>query len=623
MIRKRRDYQEECRNNLREAIAAGSNKNLIVSPTGSGKGTMIADAPEALGMKRGDQMLVVVHRKELVSQLADKLTEWNPNLKVDVERANFRADKSDADVIVASIQTVGGSSRILEQGEDDYNKRLLEFDRDRVRHVFIDECHRAFKKGSDYHRVLRYFSIYKPDFLYDDPSKTLTCCTATPGRADNIGAETIVDKMVFSRDLRQLMETGMMVGGQLRPWLSQIRAYRVDTEVDLSQVSTRQGDFATKELEETVNTPERNNLIVEKYREYGEKMTFFAFTVDVQHSKDLAEAFQKAGYKAYEFSGTTPDSTRAALLKALNNREIDGLISCGALSEGVDVPSVGVGLMARPTKSSLLYRQQAGRVFRPYPSPEQYAAGWGDKWQKPYAIILDFVDVSGKHVLNAIPSLFGLRPDFNMKGKKVLEVVEEAEKLAATAPGINLSLYSDMEKLKAQVQEINLFPNPVIPEAIRLNSSLSWVNGMVAGSYQISFDKTMLTIKENTLGQFEIFKHVNGIRSPLGTASNLARALSLAEIEVPSESYTILQANASWQGQEATDKQIRLLRMLYPEMRKVYATEEAFIEGIKSRYDKGGLSRLINSRSDRMQSWAGAGPRSDKYGNMVGRGKGT
>ncbi len=604
-----RDYQQECIDNISKARENGVSKMLCVSPTGSGKAVVLAHVPQALGQKQGEQSLVLVHRKELVTQLAEKLATYNPTLKVGIERAQFRCDP-DADLIVASVQTIGKAKTNEDNTEDDFNDRLRQFDPNRLRHLIVDECHHV-RPESDYGRVLRYFNVFKPDFRYDDPAKNLLGFTATPQRQDGLGLETILDEIVFSRDLRTLMTTGITIKGKLRTWLCEVKAFRVETDVEISSVSTRQGDFATGELEKAVNTPARNKLIVEKYRELAEGATAFAFTVDIQHSNDLAETFRLAGIQAYAISGNTPDIERRRLMNAFGIGQVKVLCSCGVLSEGIDIPSVGCLLMARPTKSSLLFRQQIGRGLRPSPSPEEYAAGFAGELKK-YCVIVDFCDVAGKHAgaLNTVPSLFGLRPNFDMQGKKALEVLDEVEKIAAKAPGINLSLYSDLEKLRGAAIEIDLFKRPLIPPEIASNSQLAWTTGMSEGVYQMSFDKSMLTIRKNLLGAYEIFRHVQGVRTPLGSAGDLRRALALAEMEVPSEWYVRLQADAQWRFAAPTDKQLGFYAKLYPEVRRLYASDSDFAEGIKAKYDKGELSMLITQRAGPARAkpvWAGRG----------------
>ncbi len=589
-----RDYQLEALGNVKQAWSDGINKQLIVLPTGTGKTEIFARIPETVQLQPKDLMLVVVQRDELCFQAMDKLQKRNPDKKVSLEKAQYRAEP-DADLIVASIQTLG-ASKLDDNGEWQYSPRLQRFDPSEFRVIVTDEAHHLIAK--QYHGMLRYFNVFKPEFQYDDPSKLLLGCTATPNRSDNQGLELLFDKIVFNRDLVEMIKQG---------WLADVRAFRVDTTVDISNVSTRQGDFATKELEKTVNTPARNKLIVEKYKELGDGLPGLAFTVDVQHSNDLAAAFRSAGIEAQAISGSTPAGDRRKMIQLYATGNIKILASCQVLLEGFDAPRATVALCCRPTKSKLLYTQSIGRVLRPYPAPEEDINWTG--YRKKAAIVIDYVDVSTKHQLLQLASLFGLRPSFDMKGKKATDVVEEVEKLKAKAPGVNLELYDSIEKLKGAIQEIDLFKKPMIPDEIRQNSQLAWTTGMSAGVYQMSFDKSVLSIKQNTLGGYDIFRHVQGVRTPLGSAGDLQRALALAEMEVPSEWYVRLQADAQWRFAAPTDKQLGYYAKLYPEVRRLYASDSDFAQGIKAKYDKGELSMLITQRAKprTVPSWVGAG----------------
>lgn len=575
-----RDYQVESLQGVKTALEDGINKQLIVLPTGTGKTIVFANIPKTINLQRGEQMAVIVQRDELCWQSMDKIQRQNPDLKVSLEKAQYRAD-IDADIIVASIQTLG-TSKAGPSGEWIYSERLRRFDPAKFKAVIVDECHHATSK--QYHGMLRYFDVFKPEFQYDDPAKLLLGCTATPGRSDNQGLEMLFDKIVFARDLRDMIEKG---------WLANLRAFRVDTTVDISDVGVSRGDFSVGELEKTVNTPARNRLIVEKYKEIGQGLPGIAFSVDVQHSNDLAEAFRQDGIEAYAISGSTPAADRRKLIQMYAEGTVKVLVSCQVLLEGFDSPRATVALCCRPTRSKLLYTQSIGRVLRPFPAPEE-ARDWAG-YVKQAAIVIDFVDVSSKHQLLQVASLFGLRPGFETKGKKITEVLEEVEKLAAKAPGVNLTLYDTVQKLASAVEEINLLGTLVIPDEIKRNSQLAWTTGM-SGSYQMGFDKTMLSIKQNTLGVYEIYRHVQGVRTPLGTASDLGRALSLAEIEVPSEWYTRLQADASWRFGPASDRQLSTYASLYPEVRKRYASDADFATGIRAKLDKGQLSLAIGQR---------------------------
>lgn len=585
-----RDYQDEAVQNVETEFAAGVSKQLVVLPTAGGKTLIVAHAIPRLLKKQGDQALFVVQSDELVFQGHDKIQKYNPDLKVGIEKAQYRAEPND-DVVVASIQTIGKTVR---DGDDwKYSDRLTKFDPENFRVVIFDEAHHLIAK--QYQSPLRYFQVWKQDFRYDDPSKLLLGVTATPNRSDSVGLELLFDKIVFSRELLQMIESG---------WLSNVKAYRVDTETLLDEVEVRQGDFVTKQLERVVNTPGRNRLVVEKYKELGEGMPAIAFTVDVAHSNDLAKSFMDAGIKAYAISGSTPERDRRKLIEMYSRGDIDVLVSCQALLEGFDAPRASVGLFCRPCKSRLMYTQSFGRILRPHPAPEE-AAGWKG-WTKPYAIAIDFVDVSAKHQLSSVASLFGLPPKFNLKGKKATEVVKEVERAQAKAPGVNLTLYNDVESLRGVVEKIDLFAKPTIPDEVRKLSKLAWVTGISQGAYQLCLpDKGMLTVKVNTLGQFDVYRHTNGVRSQLTVAPNLQAALSVADANVPREAAQMLMADANWRYEKPSEKQVGLLKKLYPELRRPFNSDEEFIVMVNSRYSRGEVSTLISQRIDRDRAGAG------------------
>ena len=102
------------------------------------------------------------------------------------------------------------------------------------------------------------------------------------------------------------------------------------------------------------------------------------FCVDIGHANNVAKAFLKAGIPAATVDGNTAIKDRKKLYHALKTGELMVLTSCNVISIGFDEPSVEVGLMLRPTKSSAMHFQQLGRVMRISPHTG-----------KEYGIILD------------------------------------------------------------------------------------------------------------------------------------------------------------------------------------------------------------------------------------------
>ena len=68
------------------------------------------------------------------------------------------------------------------------------------------------------------------------------------------------------------------------------------------------------------------------------------------------------------------------------------IVNCIVFTEGFDEPSLDAILVARPTRSLVLYCQMIGRGLRPYPG-------------KKNCLFIDFVDNSSKHRLISMQDL--------------------------------------------------------------------------------------------------------------------------------------------------------------------------------------------------------------------------
>lgn len=53
-------------------------------------------------------------------------------------------------------------------------------------------------------------------------------------------------------------------------WLCSLRAVKVTTNENLNNVSIQDGDFSLNHLTKTVNTPNRNKIIVNAWKQYSE-----------------------------------------------------------------------------------------------------------------------------------------------------------------------------------------------------------------------------------------------------------------------------------------------------------------------------------------------------------------
>jgi superfamily II DNA or RNA helicase len=598
-----RPYQRDA---LRASLAdyrAGVNTQLWVLPTASGKTEISSRVPKLMKQMPWEQSLFVVPWDDLVWQAADKFKAANPEMLVAVDKAEHVA-YDDADVIIASAQTLGKKGK-----NGDFNDRLKRFNPDAVRTVGIDECHRSL---SEWHgQILRYFNVHRQHAGFDK-TKLLYGISATPNRTDSRGLEHLFEKISYQIPLRTLMETGPEIEGRVYPYLAPPKAYRVNTEIDISTLKTRKGDFLESDMSNHLDTPERNRMIVDKYQEFGENLPGVCFTINVAHAHHVVEAFTARGIASVVISGDTSRTERLAAYTAYKAGQIKILVSCQALLEGFDMPLATVALLARPSKSTLLYQQMIGRVFRPFPAPEQYLAMLADgerpAWVKPYSILIDFCDLTGNHEIQTIPSLFGLSAKFDTKGEDILKTVDKIEKIAAKQPGLDLKSCESLDDVKTQVDRVDCWRAPVVRPDVKKLSQYIWME-LFAGVLQLQVAGGTLEIRQNTLGKYEIWQSKDGLRALKETQDTLAQALTIGDSLVPRDVEVLLKSKAKWREHPPTIEQARLLYHRDPRVKQQFANVVAFHDFAMKRFwskdhgfTKGGLSQMI----DRLKLTKGA-----------------
>ncbi len=327
-VYEKRRYQERTIESFEKWIATDSKLATIILPTGTGK-TLCAAL--CLNKIKNKKILWVAHREELIDQAYKTLSQIIENTFIDKEIAECKASPK-ADIIVGSVQTL-------------YRKRkhLAKFVPDII---IIDEYHHRSEKNVSYQGLLDRF-----------PEARVIGLTATPWRFS--GDDLPLGDVLFQMDIGTAVAHKYLVTP-----VPEI----LKSNVSLANVKTRMGDFATKELSETVNVEARNKLIANKILQYirEEKRQGILFGVDVAHAHAMYELL-KNECKAIEIYGETNKDERRYSMEKLRDGNVDIFINnlCG--TEGFDVPHLSFAVIARPTRSLGLYIQMSGRVLRIFP----------------------------------------------------------------------------------------------------------------------------------------------------------------------------------------------------------------------------------------------------------------
>jgi ATP-dependent helicase IRC3 len=522
-------------------------------------------------------MAFLVSSEELCFQALEDLHATNPSLHVTLEKAEHHGEV-DADIVVASVDTLAMSEQ-----------RLAAFASLPLRVIFIDECHGAV--APKWMKVLRALRVLKEEHNCDN-SRLLIGLTATPKRHDGLALSRIFDRIVFRRSMREMTDAG---------WTVDLIAYRVETDVKLDDIRMREGDFATGELSNRVNTPRLNALVVQKYLEYGAGLPAIAFTVDIQHSEDLSDVFQHHGLAFEAISSNTPKRLRRELVEAHRNMELLGLVSCQALMTGFNSPPATVALWDRPCCSGLFYQQGIGRIGRPYPAPENAATHTG--YRKQRGIIVDFTGTSTKHRLYTAATLYGLNPQFDFSGKSVSKTLARIEQIQDKNPTLDIgAAYAGLADIEASVSRVELWKPAPIPKLAKTCSQFTWTEDG-ADCYRLTAPGLSVFLEVNLLGEYEVWRRdEEGVLSERLTFSEPEDAFSYADSLIPDEVVKLIRAKAPWRKAEPTEPQCSWLWVRDPAIHNKFASPMAFFHFAchqveakgNSAFSRGSLSLRID-----------------------------
>lgn len=321
-----RDYQLDAIDRLREMIRAGQRRLVLCAGTGAGK-TVMASHLLRQADQKGNYALFLVDRIALVNQTSATLDHYGIRHGV-VQGVNERYAPR-LNVQVCSIQTLA--------------RRTLPRDPSLI---VYDECH------CQYRATLEYMAQY--------PDAVKVGLTATPFTK---GMGQHWDGMVNVIPTRKLIEDGHLI----QPKMFVARSPE-DEELGLNSF----GEF-TDESAASAGIRIVGDVVsewIEKTHEhFGGPAKTIVFSPTVEHGRELCAAFGAADYNFQQVSYMDrSDEERAAKIREFRRPDslINGLVSCGVLTKGFDVPDCLIGISCKPYRKSLSsHMQEIGRIMRP------------------------------------------------------------------------------------------------------------------------------------------------------------------------------------------------------------------------------------------------------------------
>ena len=328
-------HQIDSLKELEQRRENGEKNFLLVLPTGTGKTEiLIADLIEQYKKDRNLKVLILVPTKQLK---IDTIKKVNFRFENELHAKIFISEEKNSQIL---IQTYSWMSRYYQK----FNS--LDFD-----YIAVDEAHHAV--APTLQKVIQYFN---PQMLLG--------LTATDKRLDEKSLAEIFGKYESSLTLIEAIKQDI---------LAPIKAFRVKSNIDLSEVRFNGKDYYSTDLQKTVIAPSRDQLIVDVLKKYfvDKTMSFksgLIFCVSVSHAKKVAKLLQDNEISCEAVSGN--DNNSQKYIEEYQNGGIQFLTTCSLLNEGWDSPRTSIIVMARPTMSKVLYTQQIGRGTRKYKDKE-------------------------------------------------------------------------------------------------------------------------------------------------------------------------------------------------------------------------------------------------------------
>ncbi|MCC3862659.1 DEAD/DEAH box helicase [Pseudemcibacter aquimaris] len=325
---------------------------LGVAPTGAGKTIMLSGVAGGYVADSDAKVCVLAHRDELTGQNEAKFKRVNRGART----SRFDATNKDwsGQTTFAMVQTLSRQANV---------KAMPKLDL-----LVIDEAHHA--AADSYRRVI--------DQAYDqNPDLKLFGVTATPNRGDKQGL-----RPVFSNVGDQIAIGELIASGHLVP----PRTFVIDVgaQKELTQVRKSVDDFDMAQVDAIMNRSPITDAVIKHWQDKAHDRPTVVFCSTISHAQNVSDAFNAHGVAAAAIHGELSSKSRAAILKAYGDGDIQVVVNVAVLTEGWDHPPTSCVILLRPSSYKSTMIQMVGRGLRTV-DPEEFPGV-----VKTDCIVLDF-----------------------------------------------------------------------------------------------------------------------------------------------------------------------------------------------------------------------------------------
>ncbi|WP_084266058.1 DEAD/DEAH box helicase [Actinomadura macra] len=355
-------HQRRAVQQARSLLRKGKTRLLLHMPTGSGKTrTTLSMVCDFLREQEGRPILWLASTRELLDQAAREFQRaWSAlgNREVPILTAwsgqEWRSDDVTDGLLVASLQTI-----YARQEEPGFLRDLGR----RVGLIVFDEAHQAI--APTYRQVVQQLSVA------GQPITPIVGLSATPGRTF-VGAPADEELAAFFEHTKIELDTAADGGGPGPVEYLIQQGYLAHPEFRLLGELPSEEDEPSTDIDDPaelgMNEDDYLNGVVgaalQLVKESHRRIIVFAASVELAHV--IAATLRAAGVLAEAVDGATAPEIRDTAIRLFKGAAPVArvLVNYGVLTTGFDAPQTSAIVIARPTRSLVLYSQMVGRGIR-------------------------------------------------------------------------------------------------------------------------------------------------------------------------------------------------------------------------------------------------------------------
>ena len=360
-------HQRNTADRVSTAIRDRRGRVVLHMPTGAGKTrTTMHVVCHFLASIEPCVIIWLANSAELLDQAADAFqTAWSHLGNREVNLLRFWGDHAPALSTMSDGLVVAGLQKMHALRTSDWIA-AMRFAR-KVSLVVVDEAHQAI--APSYRELIEMVAN-------TGTQSAIVGLTATPGRTwSDIASDAQLSRFFneqkvmlevegWKNPVAFLIEEGYLA----RPHFQRLEIEASPIPKSSLSASSASSDYEFALLDNLAKQVNRNIAIINETKrliEAGHRRIIL-FGASVRHAEVLAAALTALEIDARVVTGETASTTRARTITAFRGSSPKPMILCnfGVLTTGFDAPNTSAAIIARPTKSLVLFSQMVGRATR-------------------------------------------------------------------------------------------------------------------------------------------------------------------------------------------------------------------------------------------------------------------